>query len=130
MQAQTLIDKNGNSVHISENGDVTIKLVSMEGIRDLGKITASTFNMKGKKRSKHLFRKLQAWGINHRLLTHLVESGIQNIAFYEKEGEEIYTASAEEWLKEGTVLYFQKEGFELQCFLKDERFQKSKKVKL
>lgn len=117
-----IYDERGNSVYVNDCGDVTIKLRHLTGVRDLGRIVDNVFHMKPKKKSKHLFRKANAWGINDKLLRFLVDMGIDKIVFLEKEDNVVFSATPDTWHKHGTRLSFGKEGYELQCFLKSELF--------
>lgn len=110
---------------ISNTGRVTLKLDAKRK-RYLGDIVASArgryFRGSIRKKSKHLHRKSNSWGLNNELLTRLQEMKVENIMWFDTEQNKTYVSTLEDWIKKGEYLHFK--GFELQRFLNDKHFKK------
>lgn len=117
-QVFTLKDDVGNiieSTHNSATATLRLKLASEKHYRAIG-----TINMKYRQlevmreRSKHLFRKFNAYGFNHYILA--------NATLFDhvllKDDEGVYNVPKDVVLQKGKFLNFKNHGgFELQIFL-------------
>lgn len=88
----------------------------------IGKISRNVFVKKVKK-SKHLLRKWNSWGIDEEVVDELVKEGIQNIKIHETEEQEIYLVSVKEFAEKGVLADF---GHSRQIFLPLAKFNKEK----
>jgi len=59
------------------------------------------------KKSKHLFRSLDAWGIQLDALSELQKQGCTEIRIWEEEENKIYSTPFEKMWKESTVMRFE-----------------------
>lgn len=114
---KSISDDYGNLLILRKNSKrvlISLKLVSEEITRRIGTLNKAqrTLTIK-RKRGKHLFRKANAYGFNHRLLE---TSKLIDYIRLEDETSE-WKIPREEILKKGSFLYFQKQGFEKQIFL-------------
>jgi len=73
-------------------------------------------------RDKHLFRKLNAYGLNYLFLSIL--PGDTEVIVDEMDGD-MYKSTVKEILQNGTFLNFKKEGYELQIFMPLDQFRRS-----
>lgn len=88
----------------------------------IGKI-ANGIYCKQVKKSKHLLRKWDAWGIDQTILDDLVKEGILEIAIYELEENAVYTVSVKDFIEKGILADF---GYSKQVFLPIANFKKEK----
>jgi hypothetical protein len=88
----------------------------------IGKISHGIF-CKQVKKSKHLLRKWNAWGIDQTILDDLVKEGIQEIAIYELEENTVYSVSVKDFVEKGILADF---GYSNQVFLPIVNFKKEK----
>lgn len=89
--------------------------------RKLGIIDGKTFIAMPRKKSRHLFKKLNAWGASYNLLQTLKELGVEEFMIPEKENKETYSISIDKYLKDGTVMKFG--NFETQVFVPVDKFE-------
>jgi hypothetical protein len=73
------------------------------------------------KKSKHLFRKLNAWGIDKDIVDSFVSNGVQIIFIHEEEENMDYTVSVKDFLEKGIEGDY---GKGKQIFLPLENFRK------
>ena len=66
----------------------------------IGRISGNVFE-KSVKKSKHLLRKWNSWGIDKTVLNSLVRDGVQEIVIHEKEENLDYSVSVKEFIQEG-----------------------------
>lgn len=71
--------------------------------------------MTERKFSKHVFKKLMAWGIAEAVLRFL--PSLKKVVVRDVEKRKAYEASIETIREHGSVLHFKKQGFETQRFL-------------
>jgi hypothetical protein len=88
--------------------------------RMIGKTSDGIFSKKVKK-SKHLLRKWDAWGIDKALLDTLVKEGIQDIVIRETEENINYSISVKDFAEKGIQADF---GHSEQIFLPIAYFNK------
>lgn len=79
----------------------------------IGIVSGDTFSKKVKK-SKHLFRKLDAWGLDKSVLDEIICNGVQIIKIHEVEENKDYIASVKDFIEKGVVDDF---GYSPQVFL-------------
>lgn len=71
-----------------------------------------------RKRSKHFYRKLGAWGIDEKAFKGLLtEHGLEDIVLYDKDEHKRYKATAKDFLENGKYLHFK--PHRLQLFLEE-----------
>ena len=100
------------------------------GHKTIGELENGVF-FKEVMKSKHLFRVLDAFGIDSKVL-HKLPPGTK-IAIHELEEDKWYKTTKEEFLEQGeTYLHFKqpKEDFRAQLFLKRSKFKVEEPVKL
>jgi hypothetical protein len=88
----------------------------------IGKIADGIF-YKQVKKSKHLLRKWDAWGIDQAILDNLVKEGIQEIAIFELEEHTVYSVSVKDFIEKGILADF---GYSKQVFLPIVNFKKER----
>lgn len=96
------------------------------GHKNIGELKDGVFRKEVMK-SKHLFRVLDAWGVDSKTLHKLPEG--TKIVIHELEEDKVYTTTKEEFLSLGeTYLHFKqpKEDYRAQLFLKRDRFKVEK----
>jgi hypothetical protein len=89
--------------------------------RIIGQVKGNTF-IKSVKKSKHLFKKLNAWGIDKAVLEQLLNDGVENIEIKETEEKKSYKAKLTEFNKYGEVADF---GHGVQVFLSLSHYNKN-----
>lgn len=71
-----------------------------------------------RKRSKHFYKKLNAWGIDNKAFEGLVtQHGMNNIVLYDKDVGKRFTAKAQDFNDHGKYLHFK--PYRLQVFLEE-----------
>jgi len=118
MQTFQIKDESGNiieSVHKASTASLRLKLSSENYYRHLGSINMKTRQLElVRERSKHLFRKFNAYGFNHYLLN--------NATLFDhvllKDDMGAYNVPKDVILEKGKFMNFKNHGgFELQIFL-------------
>jgi hypothetical protein len=92
-----------------------------------GKIFGTTLQntfWKNVKKSKHLFRKLNAWAIDKGIVDDLINNGIQTIVIHEDEENINYEISVKDFVEKGIEGEFPECG--KQIFLPLENFERKK----
>lgn len=113
--SQQVADKHGNSLWIMNSGNVYLKLLKEKKKRRLGFIDRGKkiFYIR-RKRATHLFRKTNAYGFNHHLMSKA--KSFDTISLKDEFGQ--YEFPVSKIIRHGrTHLQFKKKGFELQLFL-------------
>lgn len=72
------------------------------------------------RKSRHLFKKLNAWGIDAAFFDSVLLPNNMTIKIYETEGRKVYSASAQYWKENGQYLHFKGHG--AQIFLSLDKF--------
>lgn len=92
-----------------------LKLVSESRTRDLGKLVKRSNKIFYTKYvdEKNIFRKANAWGLNHKILSTLPEDAVVELSSKTKK----YNISVKEALSKGKFLFFKEQGFEKQYFI-------------
>jgi hypothetical protein len=111
---ETLEESNG------ENVQRTMKARQYKNFKGkfIGKISEDTF-CKNVKKSKHLLRKWNAWGIDKAIVDSLMRDGVQKIRVHEKEENIDYETSVKDFVEKGVEGDF---GHGKQIFLQLEYF--------
>lgn len=113
--SQQVADKHGNSLWIMNSGNVYLKLLKEKKKRRLGFIDRGKkiFYIR-RKRATHLFRKANAYGFNHHLISKA--KSFDTISLKDEFGQ--YEFPVSKIIGHGrTHLQFKEKGFELQLFL-------------
>lgn len=120
-------DENGNKLICSNNGNriiVSLKLLSEVRSRNLGTINLSSRVIKIKRNSKkHLMRSVNGYGFNHRLLA---DSKLFDTICLSDENSN-WQIPKQFILDNGVFLNFNKQGFELQVFIRLYNIEQFKK---
>jgi hypothetical protein len=111
-------DEAGNiieSVHKGSKASLRLKLSSENYFRQIGSIDMKTRQLEMvRERSKHLFRKFNAYGFNH----HILNNAILFDHVLIKDDKGLYNVPKEVILEKGKFMNFKNHGgFELQIFL-------------
>jgi len=88
----------------------------------IGKTSDGIFSKRVKK-SKHLLRKWDAWGIDKTVLDTIVREGLQDIVIHELEENIVYKVSVKDFVEKGILADF---GHSNQIFLPIVNFNKEK----
>lgn len=126
--SQQVVDKQGNQLWIMNSGNVFLKLVKEQRKRKLGFIDRGkkTFSIR-RKRAVHLFRKGNAYGFNHHLLSKA--KTFDMIILSDEFGE--YEFPVSKVMQHGkSFMHFKQQGFELQIFLPLEIIENCRKKDL
>lgn len=126
--SQQVPDKFGNALMIMNSGNVFLKLAKEKRNRKLGFIDrGKKIFFINRKRAKHLFRKSNAYGFNHHLLSK--SKSFDTISLKDEFGE--YEFPVSKVMQHGkTHLHFKEQGFELQLFLPLEIIENCRKKDL
>lgn len=94
--------------------------------RVLGQFSPSTQTLfVTRKRSKHFYRKLGAWGIDEKAFKGLrVQHGLERIVLYDKDNQKRYVSYAKDFENYGHYLHFK--PYRLQIFLEEEYWHEDK----
>jgi hypothetical protein len=87
-----------------------------------GEIVNNAVFISRRKKSKHLFRALDAWGFDVDALEDLIALGVKLIAVYDTEGRAVYYANPARVNTDGKVMNF---GHNPQRFLPRKDFKKA-----
>lgn len=126
-QVFTIQDEIGNiieSTHKASTATLRLKLASEKHYRAIGSINMKNRQLEVmRERSKHLFRKFNAYGFNHYILA--------NATLFDhvllKEDNGVYKVPKEVILEKGKFMNFKNHGgFELQIFLPLNEIEKHK----
>ena len=126
-QVFTIKDDIGNiieSTHKAHIATLRLKLASEKHYRSIGRINMKHRQLEVmRERSKHLFRKYNAYGFNHHILA--------NATLFDhvllKEDNGVYNVPKEVILEKGKFMNFKNHGgFELQIFLPLDEIEKYK----
>ena len=102
--------------------DMKTKFKNSSG-KIIGKVSGDVFS-KRVIQSKHLFRALDAWGMDKSVIDNLVREGVKKIVIHEKEGDIDYEVSVEDFVAKGIEGDF---GHGKQIFLARVNFKKVEK---
>ena len=117
----TLLDEAGNLIY-PEGNILYLKRKGKKGKREIGRLqflNESWFYISSRK-SKDVFQKLNAWGINWQVFNHLPEGCFIIINTEDK----AYRIKKELAADKGKFFYFKLQGFEKQIFIPLEFFEK------
>lgn len=89
------------------------------GNRAIGAVEGRVFS-KSVKRSKHLFRKLNAYGISQSVINELIEKKVETIKVTDVEGRVVYEVSLVDFIKNATPMQYE----DMQLFLPLEMWKK------
>ena len=81
--------------------------------KNIGGVSGDTFSKKVKK-SKHLLRKWEAWGMDKKVLDDLVCNGVQKVIIHETEENKDYIVTVKDFAEKGIEADF---GHSSQVFL-------------
>jgi hypothetical protein len=94
-------------------------------VRVLGYFKPSTQTLYvERKRSKHFYRKLGAWGIDEKAFKGLrLEHGLQKVVLFDKESNSRLEATAQDFEEKGHYLHFK--PYRLQIFLEEQYWREA-----
>lgn len=90
--------------------------------RNIGRLSDGVFRKRVRK-SRHLMKKYNSWGIQYDLLQSLKEEGCKEIRVLDEDDEIIYSTDVDTYYKEGIVDNW---GDGQQCFLTREKWKQEK----
>lgn len=83
-----------------------IYIKTTEGIRHIGNLDNGVFTSI-RHSSTHLYRKLNAWGVDYKALQDMMENkGLHTVVIHDKDTGKTYHTKAENFFEHGTVLHF------------------------
>lgn len=117
-QVFTIKDEVGNiieSTHKASTATLKLKLASEKFYRSIGNINMKSRQLEMvRERSKHLFRKFNAYGFNH----HILANSVLFDTVLLKDDKGVYDVPKQVILENGKFMNFKNHGgFELQIFL-------------
>jgi hypothetical protein len=124
---KSVSDDTGNLLVCKNNGTriiLSLKLIEEKRYRKLGVINIKQRTITVKRdRDRHLFRKFQAYGMNHKLLSET--KLFDKVRLSDQHCE--WLVPKEYILNNGEFLHFKKTGFELQIFITIHKIEEFKR---
>lgn len=114
-RVQKIYDNSGNAVYserAAHGWNIYLKLASEHHRRLLGYVANGTFHIE-RKRAKHLYNKLRAYGFNYEVLKRMEK--VERVVV--RDEYEYFEISKADLLEKGKFLNHKKSGFELQIFV-------------
>lgn len=123
----TIQDEKGNAITVSENDKrikLSLRLNNEPKRRQIGQINKAKRTLEVKRdRAKHLFRKLNAYGLNYKL----IEDSKRFDTILIKDELSVWAVPKQFILTEGKILNFLAQGFEKQIFIELYKIEQFKK---